>query len=263
MTPAACLATAFAEAIGSFTTESRFLLNVPLFHRQQILPDIDRVVGDFSSSVLVTVDVSQEQTVLDRIRAVSESMHGSMRHSDWSALDILRDMSRSRGSQVIAPIVYTSAVGLGELFSARVRSVFGDPVWILSEGPQVLLDAQVTELMVVSWPTGMSAKECSFRGWWTPCLRRTAPMLICWCRTRNGHQHHSPVPFRKSRIRLGAIRKPQPHSLRTPCYTDVSSTLLTRILTARPCCGVRTVCVPMLSCGMMRCASRRRYANTE
>ena len=146
VTPAACLATAFAEAIGSFTTESRFLLNVPLFHRQQILPDIDRVVGDFSSSVLVTVDVSQEQTVLDRIRAVSESMHGSMRHSDWSALDILRDMSRSRGSQVIAPIVYTSAVGLGELFSARVRSVFGDPVWILSEGPQVLLDAQVTEL---------------------------------------------------------------------------------------------------------------------
>lgn len=154
VTPAACLATAFAHAIGAYATQSRFLLNVPLFHREHILPGIEQVVGDFSSSVLVSVDLSSTRSIHEHIQSLSDNMHQSIQHSDWSALDILRDLSRERGSQIIAPIVYTSAVGLGELFSTRVRETFGDPVWILSEGPQVLLDAQVTELdggFLVNW----------------------------------------------------------------------------------------------------------------
>ena len=127
---------------------------MPLFHRERLLEGIDRVVGDFSSSVLVSVDVSKPVSVSELVAAVSNDMHQAMSHSDWSALDVLRELGRERGGQVVAPIVYTSAVGLGELFSARVREVFGDPVWILSEGPQVLLDAQVTELdggLLANW----------------------------------------------------------------------------------------------------------------
>ena len=39
-------------------------------------------------------------------------------------------------------------------FSTVLKSGFGDPVWIISQGPQVLLDAQVTELdggLLVNW----------------------------------------------------------------------------------------------------------------
>lgn len=51
-------------------------------------------------------------------------------------------------------MVFTSALNLGELFDPAVRRVFGDPVWIISQGPQVLLDAQVTELdngLLINW----------------------------------------------------------------------------------------------------------------
>jgi len=66
----------------------------------------------------------------------------------------LADAGRPRGEQVLAPVVFTSALGLGELFDAAVREEFGTPEWIISQGPQVLLDAQVTELdggLLVNW----------------------------------------------------------------------------------------------------------------
>jgi mycobactin phenyloxazoline synthetase len=50
--------------------------------------------------------------------------------------------------------VFTSALGLGELFSPDVTESFGTPGWIISQGPQVSLDAQVTEFdggVLVNW----------------------------------------------------------------------------------------------------------------
>jgi len=53
-----------------------------------------------------------------------------------------------------------------------VRSRFGDAVWIVSQGPQVLLDAQITEVdggMLINWdvrehafPPGL-VRRCSRR----------------------------------------------------------------------------------------------------
>jgi amino acid adenylation domain-containing protein len=46
---------------------------------------------------------------------------------------------------MMAPVVFTSAIGLGELFGQDVRRCLGDPVWTTSETPQVWIDQQVTE----------------------------------------------------------------------------------------------------------------------
>ena len=81
-------------------------------------------------------------------------MQTAAAHSAYPGLSVLRDLSRHRGTQVLAPVVFTSALGLGELFSADVTEQFGTPGWIISQGPQVLLDAQVTEFdggVLVNW----------------------------------------------------------------------------------------------------------------
>lgn len=154
VTPAMALATAFASVLAGWSAEPRFLLNVPLFDREEIHPDVPRLVGDFTGSVLLDVDFSGPGTFLDRARAVQARMHADAAHADRSGLDVLRDLSRARGEQVIASAVYTSALGLGELFDADVMRLFGDPAWIISQGPQVLLDAQITEVrggLLVNW----------------------------------------------------------------------------------------------------------------
>jgi mycobactin phenyloxazoline synthetase len=160
VTPANALAAVFADTIGGWSEQNRFLLNAPLFQRESVHPDIDRVVGDFTSSIMLEVDVTDNVSVTERARAIQRGMYESGAHSAYFGLEVLRDLGRYRGEPVIAPIVFTSALDLGELFAAHVIEIFGEPVWIVSQGPQVLLDAQVTELsggLLVNWDVRESA----------------------------------------------------------------------------------------------------------
>jgi mycobactin phenyloxazoline synthetase len=162
VTPAMTLAASFAEVLAGWSAESRFLLNVPLFGREQRHPDVDKLVGDFTSSLLLGIDLDGTVTATDRARAVQDTFRAAAGHAGYPGLSVLRDLGRHRGTQVLAPVVYTSALGLGELFGAQVTAAFGTPVWINSQGPQVLLDAQVTEFnggVLVNW----DVREGAFR----------------------------------------------------------------------------------------------------
>lgn len=146
LTPAMALAAVFAETLTAWSAEPDFLLNLPVFDREPLHADTAQLVGDFTSSVLLAWHGSLPGDFATRARALQARFHDDMRHAGRSGLDVLRDLSRLRGEQVLAPVVYTSAIGLGELFPASVRRAFGDASWIISQGPQVWLDAQVTEL---------------------------------------------------------------------------------------------------------------------
>ncbi|MDQ3761422.1 MAG: amino acid adenylation domain-containing protein [Actinomycetota bacterium] len=154
LTPAMVVATAFAEVLGAWSAQPRFLLNVPLFDREPLHPDVGKLVGDFTSSVLLEVDLTERVEFTERVRRIQSRMHTDAAHADYSGVEVLRDLTRRNGEQVLAPVVFTSALSLGELFDAAVRRSFGDPVWIISQGPQVLLDAQITEVsggLLVNW----------------------------------------------------------------------------------------------------------------
>ncbi|OZC95542.1 non-ribosomal peptide synthetase [Rhodococcus sp. 06-235-1A] len=154
VTPAVAVASAFAEVVGAWSREQRFLLNVPMFDRAPTHPAVGDLVGDFSSSVMLDVDLSESLSFAERSRQLRSRLHEDASHVDYSGVEVLRDLGRRSGEPVLAPVVFTSALGLGELFDARARELFGDPVWIMSQGPQVVLDAQITELdggVLVNW----------------------------------------------------------------------------------------------------------------
>lgn len=46
---------------------------------------------------------------------------------------------------MLAPMVFTSALALEDLYEPAVREQFGEPVWSISQAPQVSLDAQIME----------------------------------------------------------------------------------------------------------------------
>ncbi|MBO0132029.1 condensation domain-containing protein [Agrobacterium burrii] len=156
VTVAMTVATVLSEVVGKWSATDHFLLNVPMFNRSANHPDIDRIVGDFSSSVMLEIDLRKPLAFVDRVRSLQSRMHADAAHASYTGLDVLRDLSRQRGETVLAPVVFTSAIGLGELFSPAVTTVVGRPVWVISQGPQVLLDAQITEFedgLLVNWDT--------------------------------------------------------------------------------------------------------------
>ncbi|OUO91038.1 hypothetical protein B5F40_04425 [Gordonibacter sp. An230] len=58
VTPAVMFATAFAEVVDRWSETDRFFLNLPVFDREPLHDDVEYLVGDFSSSVLVDIDMS-------------------------------------------------------------------------------------------------------------------------------------------------------------------------------------------------------------
>lgn len=165
VTPAMMFAAAFSHTVACWSSTSRFLLNVPLFGREAVHPDVPNVVGDFTSSLLLDIDLTGTSDAASRAHVVQDAMRTAAAHANYPGLSVLRDLARHRGTPVLAPVVFTSALGLGELFSSAVTEVFGTPSWIISQGPQVSLDAQVTEFdggVMVNWdvrddvfPTGV------------------------------------------------------------------------------------------------------------
>ncbi|MGW5385166.1 amino acid adenylation domain-containing protein [Nocardia sp. NPDC003963] len=154
ITPAVALATVFAEVIARWSARQRFLLNIPLFAREPLHDEIDSVVGDFTNSVLVDIDATRPESMTARAKRLQHALHTGAAHAQYEGLDVLRDLGRLRGAPVTPSVVFTSGLDLGELFSERVTRIFGEPVWILSQGPQVDLDAQVAEVgggLLVNW----------------------------------------------------------------------------------------------------------------
>ncbi|WP_437894828.1 amino acid adenylation domain-containing protein [Sorangium sp. So ce124] len=146
LTPAMAMAAVFAETLTAWSAEPRFLMNLPMFDREPLHPDVGMLVGDFTSSVLLAWDGAAPGTFAERAQRLQAQFHADAEHVGYSGVEVLRDLSRLRGEQVLAPVVYTSALGLGELFPEVVKQLFGRASWIISQGPQVWLDAQVTEL---------------------------------------------------------------------------------------------------------------------
>ncbi|NIF21637.1 non-ribosomal peptide synthetase [Candidatus Pantoea multigeneris] len=155
------IAAAFAEVLTQFSDEEDFILNLPLFNRESLHASVSALVGDFTSSVLLAWQGSQPGSFLERAQRLQQQFRQDAAHAFFSGVEVLREAARVRGQQQFAPVVFTSALGLGELFSERVQQAFGQPGWIVSQGPQVWLDAQVTELnhgILVNW----DAREASF-----------------------------------------------------------------------------------------------------
>ncbi|WP_235037049.1 non-ribosomal peptide synthetase [Actinomadura sp. K4S16] len=149
------MAAALAEVVGAWSGAPRFVLNVPLFDRQAIHPDVERMVADFSNLILLEVDLSRSQTFAERVATLQARFQRDVAHSAYSGVEVLRDLNRGGPhDQVTAPVVFTSALGMGDLVGADVQRSLGRLGSMLSQTPQVWIDHQVVEVdggLLVNW----------------------------------------------------------------------------------------------------------------
>ncbi len=258
VTPAMALATVFAETLGAWSAQPRFLLNVPLFDREPLHEDVARLVGDFTSSVLVEVDLARPLPFGERARRLQARMHADAAHAAYSGVEVLRDLSRARGEQVLAPVVFTSALNLGELFDATVAAL--------------LRSARVDRL---AGPAG-AARRAGHRAARRPAgeLGRAPRRVLRRRRRRDVRGVLRPArAARRARTRAGASRsarccpprssrsgrastRPTAPLRRARCTTSSSSAqIASRSL--RPSSGTAASC-PTASSPTARCGSPRR-----
>ena len=145
LTETAVLLAAFVEAVAHWSATTRFLLSVPFYDREPVHPDVDAVVGDFTGLVLLDVDAGEDSGFAARAGALQQRLHEHLVHAAHSGIDLVRELSHEHGETVATHVVFTSATGIGELFEPPVRELLGEPVYTMSQNPQVAIDLQATD----------------------------------------------------------------------------------------------------------------------
>uniref|UniRef100_UPI002F919BD9 condensation domain-containing protein n=1 Tax=Kitasatospora sp. NBC_01519 TaxID=2903576 RepID=UPI002F919BD9 len=142
-TLSALLMAVFAETLGTFTNSSAFLVNTTIYNRPDVHPQINRIVGDFTSTVLTGIDLGVAPTFAGRLRALQRQLWADLDHARYSGVDVLRDLSQARGrTEAAAPVVFTSTLDLEVAGSAPDTPFPGVIGFGIGQTPQVLLDYQ-------------------------------------------------------------------------------------------------------------------------
>src|SRR5262249_14302986 len=144
--PSALLLTAFAEVLCTWSRTRRFSVVLTLFNRLPFHPEVDQIVGDFTSTSLFELRREAAFSFAQRARQTQRQLWQDLDHRHLSGVELARDLARSRGGSLRAasPVVFTSTLDLpagddGE-DAADVRLAYS-----ISQTPQVLLDHQVAE----------------------------------------------------------------------------------------------------------------------
>jgi pyochelin synthetase len=156
LTRSAVLLGSYADVVGAWSEAGRFMLGLTLYNRLPLHPQVNDIVGDFTSVSLLEVEHSAEAFAV-RTRRLQEQLWRDLDHRGVSGTDVLRKVALLRGGEPGdgAPVVFTSA-----LFEDATEpdgfsvSWLGDLVYGISQTAQVWLDHQVFEdagTLVLNW----------------------------------------------------------------------------------------------------------------
>ncbi|MFD8493753.1 SDR family NAD(P)-dependent oxidoreductase [Amycolatopsis sp. NPDC059657] len=155
LTPTAVLLTAYAVALAKRAGQSRFLLNSLQGTRLPLHPDVDRMIGAFSSTALLGIDLGDGGTFADLAVGVRAEIAQSLAHNLVSGVEVARELSRRRGTtRPAAPIVFQSTLGMDTAVGGTRPEAAGplgrvdvtDHVQRIRT-PQVFLELRVFELV--------------------------------------------------------------------------------------------------------------------
>ncbi len=151
VTPSSVLLAAYAEVLGLWSRSPQFTVNAPVFTRLPVHPDINSMVGEFTSSVLLRCDTSAVRPFLDKARAAQQRIMDGLRHCQVSGVEVMRRKIRDGAGAEASrmPVVFTSTFGLAqkadERFAVSIQgfSSLGREVFNVGQTPQVWLDNHV------------------------------------------------------------------------------------------------------------------------
>ncbi|MEO0868799.1 MAG: condensation domain-containing protein, partial [Cyanobacteria bacterium J06642_11] len=159
LTPSGLVLAAFAEILTVWSRQPQFTLNLTLFNRQPVHPEVSYLVGDFTASLLLAIDngaIEQENdSFTARAQRLQTQLWNDLDHRLVSGVQVLRDLARqqNRSPGALMPVVFTSTLSQA-IPATESRDWQTESVYSVSQTSQVYLDHQVSEIagaLVFNW----------------------------------------------------------------------------------------------------------------
>jgi amino acid adenylation domain-containing protein len=165
LTPSGLLLAVFAEILAFWSRSPQFTLNLTLFNRLPLHPEVNQIVGDFTSSMLLAIDCSSQDAFTLRAQQIQAQLWQDLDHRYVSGVEVLRQLARrqQQTTQALMPVVFTSILSPTGNSSSRSSTDLpsnvnwrSEVVYSLSQTSQVYLDhqvAEVNEALIFNWDT--------------------------------------------------------------------------------------------------------------
>ncbi|WP_019008408.1 non-ribosomal peptide synthetase [Deinococcus aquatilis] len=156
VTPVSVLLGAFGTVLAGWSGSRRFTLNLTVFNRLPLHPAVQRLVGDFTGTTLLALDLTPTEAFSARAARIQAQLWADLEHRHYSGVQVMRDLSRESGTrQALCPVVFTSHLAGGHSAQDTIPPPLPvEVVYGLSQTPQVSLDHQVFEQgggLNISW----------------------------------------------------------------------------------------------------------------
>lgn len=147
LTPSGVLLAAFAEILTVWGNNPQFTINLAQFNRLPLHPQVNDILGDFTSVILLAVDNSTPESFTERSRRIQQQLWQDLEHRYISGVRVVRELAKRKGTGPSAmPVVFTSTLGFSSLGQKTLTfSHFGELVYGISQASQAWMDVQVWE----------------------------------------------------------------------------------------------------------------------
>lgn len=142
--PSCLLVSAFAEVLRGWSSDPRFTLTLTLFRQLPIHPEVRRVGGDYTSTLLLEMS-GRGATFIERARDAQAQLTADLAHAAVSGIEAGKAWARSRGRspRSIAPVVFTSLLRSSD--AETPWGWLGERTFAVSQTAQVWIDFQLVE----------------------------------------------------------------------------------------------------------------------
>jgi amino acid adenylation domain-containing protein/FkbM family methyltransferase len=146
LTPSSLLLTAFSDILTTWSKSPHFTINLTLFHRLPLHPQVNQIVGDFTSLTLLEVNHAAAAPFRERAQRLQAQLWQDLDHRYVTGVAVQRQLRHQRGTSQTMGVVFTSTLGISDLTQQDWWvNQFGEMVYGITQTPQVWLDHQVIE----------------------------------------------------------------------------------------------------------------------
>lgn len=155
ITPSVLFCGIYAEVMSFWSNQEDVAINLSIFNRYQLHEQVNDLVGDFTSIILLDIHNNKENNFFEKCRNIQETLLEALEHRRYDGVEFIREYSKkhSLSNKAVMPIVFTSMIGNGQ--NEVESGALGKLKYGISQTPQVYIDMQISnnsnEELSINW----------------------------------------------------------------------------------------------------------------
>ncbi|MPQ34078.1 SagB/ThcOx family dehydrogenase [Clostridium estertheticum] len=151
--PSAILCAIYAEVLAYWSNQPKMTINLTGFNRYPFNKDVNNIIGDFTTVMLVDIDMESGFSFWERVKKLQKKIFIALDHRHYDGVELIREIAKNNnmGVKAVMPIVFTSMLfnDTRDAWSEIGESKFG-----ISQTSQVFIDNQIMDIngcLSITW----------------------------------------------------------------------------------------------------------------